>query len=254
MSNHAKHEPSQLRLDRANRKLLGVCGGLARYLDVPPALVRVIYCIACLASPILLLAYFILYWLLEDEERPDRIRSALTGFTRASNRATADQDVDAPPSGSAQDADLGARNATLGRLGFDRFNGTLYRSRKNVWIGGVCSGIANYLGIRPVIVRALTLISLFVLGGVAIWGYVILWIVLDKEPKRRRQTAASASYRPGETRDAGEAGEAAAKMDAPPMDIDACARSLSAAERRLRNVEAYMTSKQFRLHCEINRI
>lgn len=244
MSNRAEQDRSRLRLDRTNRKLLGVCGGLARYLDVPPALVRVIYCIACLASPILLLAYFILYWLLEDEERPDRIKTALSGFTGISkgSRATSGTDGNAPPHpGRDQSSDRNAeQKSRSGPLRFDIFNGTLYRSRKNVWIGGVCSGIANYLGIRPGIVRALTLVSLFVLGGVTVWGYVILWIILDKEPKRRHQSAAARGT-------ANETGTT-------PLDTDTCARNLRAAEQRLRNVEAYMTSKQFRLHCEINRI
>jgi len=57
----------RLALDRENRKLLGVCGGFARYLEVPAALVRVIYCIACLVSPVLLIVYFVLYWLLQDQ-------------------------------------------------------------------------------------------------------------------------------------------------------------------------------------------
>lgn len=252
MSNHAEQDGSRLRLDRANRKLLGVCGGLARYLDVPPALVRVIYCIACLASPILLLAYFILYWLLEDEERPDRIKSALSGFTGIgrSNRTPSGSYDDTPPPGQGQSSGAStSRKSRSGSLGMDIFNGTLYRSRKNVWIGGVCSGIANYLGIRTVIVRALTLVSLFVLGGVTVWGYVILWIILDKEPKRRRQSATASS-----TADVGHMDSMYEETRATPLDMDTCAQTLKAAERRLRNVEAYMTSKQFRLHCEINRI
>src|SRR5690554_5141328 len=79
-SNMSKaNERSKLRLDRENRKLLGVCGGFANYLDVPAALVRVIYCIACLVSPVLLIVYFVLYWLLEDEDRPARIKDAING-------------------------------------------------------------------------------------------------------------------------------------------------------------------------------
>jgi len=249
MSHHAEgdRERSRLRLDRANRKVLGVCGGIARYLEVPAALVRVIYCIACLVSPMLLLAYFILYWILEDEERPDRIRAALSEFTgggKSSHRSFGpdhpfkpDDGVDKPEAASN---DRG--NGRIGSLPFDIFNGPLYRSRKNIWIGGVCSGVANYLGIRPAIVRILTLLSLFILGGVMVWGYVILWIILDKEPKRRRSTRTS--------------GDAMADQPAADtrMDIDACAQTLQTAEQRLRDVEAYMTSKQFRLHCEINRI
>ena len=33
-----------------------------------------------------------------------------------------------------------------------------------------------------------------------------------------------------------------------------CTKFFSALEQRLREIEAYMTSKRFRLHCEINRI
>ncbi|MFT4672816.1 MAG: hypothetical protein ACI945_002160, partial [Pseudohongiellaceae bacterium] len=33
-----------------------------------------------------------------------------------------------------------------------------------------------------------------------------------------------------------------------------CATLYKTLEIRLRDIEAYMTSKQFRLHCEINRI
>src|SRR5690606_20074625 len=68
------------RLDRENKKVLGVCGGLARYMEVPPALVRVIYVIACLASPFLIMLYLVLYWLMEDEKRPARLKAALSAY------------------------------------------------------------------------------------------------------------------------------------------------------------------------------
>lgn len=249
MSHVDQPERARLRLDRPNRKLLGVCAGLARYLEVPAALVRVIYCIACLVSPVLLLAYFILYWLLEDEERPGRIKAAVSGFagTARSPRRTAMDDTASSPEDEApqrpaaagwRPADSRSTDARPGTRRFDFFNGGLYRSRKHAWIGGVCGGIADYLGIRPVIVRALTLVSLFVLGGVTVWGYVILWIILDKQPKRRKQS--------------GQAGPA----EQPDLqyDLESCAQRLRNSEQRLRNVEAYMTSRQFRLHCEINRI
>ena len=50
----------------------------------------------------------------------------------------------------------------------------LYRDENNKVLGGVCSGIANYFGIDPLIVRILA-----VLGNVfSFWTYLILWIAI----------------------------------------------------------------------------
>lgn len=56
----------------------------------------------------------------------------------------------------------------------------LYRS-KNRMIGGVCSGIAEYFNIDPVIVRAIFLGMLF-LGGGGLILYLILLIIVPEKP------------------------------------------------------------------------
>jgi len=50
----------------------------------------------------------------------------------------------------------------------------LYRDEQNKVLGGVCSGIANYFGVEPLLVRILW----FFLIGVNILGYLILWIAV----------------------------------------------------------------------------
>ena len=50
----------------------------------------------------------------------------------------------------------------------------LYRDEHNKVLGGVCSGIANYFGIEPLVVRILW----FFLIGVNVLGYLILWIAV----------------------------------------------------------------------------
>ena len=47
----------------------------------------------------------------------------------------------------------------------------LYRDENHKILGGVCSGIAAYLGIDPVIVRVL-----FIISGIGFLAYIILWI------------------------------------------------------------------------------
>src|SRR5215216_2072137 len=49
----------------------------------------------------------------------------------------------------------------------------LYRDANNKVIGGVCSGIAAYFNIEPIIVRLLFVFALFT--GVGILAYIILW-------------------------------------------------------------------------------
>lgn len=50
-----------------------------------------------------------------------------------------------------------------------------YRNPDNKSIGGVCSGIAQYLNIDTLLVRIIFVIGLF-MGSAGFWIYVILWI------------------------------------------------------------------------------
>lgn len=58
----------------------------------------------------------------------------------------------------------------------------LYRSREDVMIGGVCSGIAKYLEMDPTVVRLVFVLLLF-LSGAGFWIYVVLWVIMPVEPK-----------------------------------------------------------------------
>jgi len=59
-------------------------------------------------------------------------------------------------------------------------NKRLTRSRTDVILGGVCSGLANYLGIDPVFVR-IFFILVGIFGGFAVLLYLILWVVMPQE-------------------------------------------------------------------------
>ncbi len=55
--------------------------------------------------------------------------------------------------------------------------GNLYRNADDQIIGGVCSGLANYLGIDPVIMR----IIFVLLFGALFWVYILLWIIVPSQ-------------------------------------------------------------------------
>ncbi|MEA4909979.1 MAG: PspC domain-containing protein [Anaerolineaceae bacterium] len=61
----------------------------------------------------------------------------------------------------------------------------LYRSRSNRMVGGICAGLAEFLGIDPTIVRLLFVLGLFVIPGaipVLLIVYFIMLLVVPEEP------------------------------------------------------------------------
>jgi phage shock protein PspC (stress-responsive transcriptional regulator) len=56
----------------------------------------------------------------------------------------------------------------------------LFRSRSDRVIGGVCGGIAKYLGIDPVIVRVVTVALIFA-GGLGLFGYIGALLLVPNE-------------------------------------------------------------------------
>lgn len=60
----------------------------------------------------------------------------------------------------------------------------LHRSRRFRILGGVCGGIAQWLGWKPTVVRFLfVVISILSAAFPGIVVYVILWIVMPLEPR-----------------------------------------------------------------------
>jgi phage shock protein C len=73
----------------------------------------------------------------------------------------------------------------------------LYRSRDRI-IGGVCGGLADYLGVDASLVRVLTVLSLL-LPGPQILAYLVAWVIVPEEPTgppqdRRSPTAPPAGW------------------------------------------------------------
>ena len=50
-------------------------------------------------------------------------------------------------------------------------------------ISGGCGGLAEFFGLDVSLIRIATLI-LILFGGLSIWVYIILWLIVPKAPKR----------------------------------------------------------------------
>ena len=61
-------------------------------------------------------------------------------------------------------------------------NRRLFRSQDSI-IAGVCAGLAEFFGLDTSLVsQAGKLRSFF--GGLSLWVYIILWLIVPKAPKR----------------------------------------------------------------------
>ncbi len=54
----------------------------------------------------------------------------------------------------------------------------LFRNKSNSIIGGVCSGIADYLDIDPVLIRLIFIIGGIFLTSITLITYFLLWIFI----------------------------------------------------------------------------
>lgn len=240
--------PGSLHINKENGRILGVCAGIADWLDVPATLVRIAFIICVLSWPTLIIAYFILYLCLDKDLTPDRMKDYFA------NAKTAEH---------------------FRQLNYRK---PIYKNSRNKRIAGVCSGIADYLEVSAFSVRLVALISLFVFGPFAFWAYIICMFVFEPDPhavptskasrraarraarhERRRERHARRhapkSYANDETVATGhDSADTEAADEDYAYSREECTQVFSELEMRLRDIEAYMTSKRFRLHCEINRI
>jgi len=59
----------------------------------------------------------------------------------------------------------------------------LYKSRKNKVIDGVCGGIAEYMGVDPVLVRLIAALLIVFTGGVVVVAYILGMIIMPIQPR-----------------------------------------------------------------------
>lgn len=222
-------------LNRENKRFLGVCAGLADYLEVPTVVIRIITLLACLTWPTLILVYFVTYWWLKQGNEEGKVHNFITDSKTAAHFRNVD------------------------------YRKPIYRNPNNSRIAGVCSGIADYLEIGSFSVRLITLLSFFIFGPFTFFAYCVCWIVLERNPDATRYRSRShrrAARRHRQTQDGDQIDEAEhtpprSSADAQAsiaMSMQECSAVFNKVETRLREVEAFITSKKFRLHCEINRI
>jgi phage shock protein C len=110
----------------------------------------------------------------------------------------------------------------------------LYRDPRRAWLAGVCAGIADYFGVTPCMVRALTVASAIFSPPPTVIGYLIAAFVLKRRPDDMYGSARE------------EAFWRSVRLE-PGRTAHDLSRKFQELERRLRAAEARVTSSEFKL-------
>ncbi len=128
----------------------------------------------------------------------------------------------------------------------------LYRDPRRGKIGGVCAGLARYFGLEMWVVRCMALTGLIFMGSIVVPAYLIAWVVLEKVP-RVDDGLDRASRGDGDREYASPAPELGPRFS-PRRNLRDAQADLDQLELKLRRMETHVTSGQYELQRELNRI
>ena len=128
----------------------------------------------------------------------------------------------------------------------------LYRDPRRGKIGGVCAGLARYFGLETWVVRCIALTGLIFMGSIVVPAYLIAWVVLEKVP-RVDDGLDRASRGNGDREYASPAPELGPRFS-PRRNLRDAQADLDQLELKLRRMETHVTSGQYELQRELNRI
>jgi len=117
---------------------------------------------------------------------------------------------------------------------------SFYLDKRNSKFLGVCAGIADYTGVDVTIVRILTAVGMWFSGGSLLIGYFIAAWIADKKPYALYDEDADTKKFWQNAR------------IAPQRTIRDVNSSFRDVDRRLRDIEGYVTSSNRRLASEID--
>ena len=145
--------------------------------------------------------------------------------------------------------------------------GELYRNPSNGKIAGVCAGIADYFGWETWLVRILVVSGVLFGMPFLILGYVAAWFILDKTPKgqvkhNKYHRAGKSKYSQDKSASEYEQVNESIKVKArvwqsgepPKQAFHDIRRKFSSLEKQLQAIEHFVTSSEFTVAREINKL
>ena len=149
----------------------------------------------------------------------------------------------------------------------NRSRGELYRNAEQGKIAGVCAGIADYFGWETWLVRILVVSAVLFGMPFLILGYIAGWFILDKAPEKTVKGNFEASdgqynnrYQQGRKKAdvINESIKVKARIwqagEPPKQALYDIRRKFRSLEKKVQAMEQYVTSAEFTVSREINKL
>ncbi len=142
--------------------------------------------------------------------------------------------------------------------------GELYRNSSQGKIAGVCAGLADYFGWETWLVRILVVSGVLLGMGWFIVIYIAGWFILDKKPNKvtTKSQQSQSEYASETSHQTTSFSSASIKVksriwqsgEPPKQAFHDIRRKFRTLERELRMMEHYVTSPEFTVSREINKL
>ncbi|WP_019025763.1 envelope stress response membrane protein PspC [Colwellia piezophila] len=145
----------------------------------------------------------------------------------------------------------------------NRKRGELYRNTNRGKIAGVCAGIADYFGWETWLVRILVVSGVLFGMPFLILGYIAGWFILDKSPEQAIEPGGRHSrYAKGHSQQYNDVSNESIKVksriwqagEPPKQALHDIGRKFRSLERKVQAMEQYVTSAEFTVSREINKL
>jgi phage shock protein C len=125
----------------------------------------------------------------------------------------------------------------------------LYRNKKEGKIAGVCAGLADHFDFDPWVMRLVWLGAFFFLQSLAVIAYIIaIFMMAPKSKAIKREQAEAAEHRRDERTNMFK------YSPSPSSRLRKAHERLNDTLRRVEDMEAYVTSRQYKLDREFANI
>jgi len=114
----------------------------------------------------------------------------------------------------------------------------LYRNKDRSVLGGVCAGIADWLGFNLTALRVIVVLLAIPFTAVMIIGYIALWILIPKRPRNLYRDADEEQFWQGVRR-------------SPSDSVSGLNRRFRELDSRLQRMETWLTSSEYRIDREL---
>jgi len=131
-------------------------------------------------------------------------------------------------------------------------NRRLYRDRDRAILGGVCAGLAGYLGFNLKVTRILAFIAFLCAMPIAITAYLAAVFLIPSESHGGRDAATDGCWRRRKRRKSKQdIHDVESQKSSIAADINRRCESL---DERLKRLEKHVTSKRYQLDQELSRL